>query len=62
MKDTILLNNGEPVEHALGLLSRVITILDRENLPIAAAKVDEARCAIRRTTAKLHAVAPTENA
>lgn len=62
MKDTILLKNGEPVEHALGLLSRAIMILDRENLPIAAAKVDEARCAIRRTTPKLHALFPAEDA
>jgi len=56
VKDTLLLNNAEPVERALGLLSRAIAILDSENLQVAAAKVDEARWAIRRTNAKLDAL------
>jgi len=46
--DMNLAGNGRPVERALGLLNRAIAILDSENMAIAAAKVDEARCAIRR--------------
>ena len=46
--DLNVLGNRQPVEQALGLLNRVIAILDSENMAVAAAKVDEARCAIRR--------------
>jgi hypothetical protein len=37
------------VEQALVLLDQALTILDEENLSVAAAKVDEARCALRET-------------
>ena len=32
---------------ALDLLDRAVTLLDHENLDVAAAKIDEARCALR---------------
>ncbi len=50
--DSFPFETRSPVADALGLLNRAISILDSENMPIAAAKVDEARCAIRRISAR----------
>ena len=55
MESSLLLNNAQPVEQVLSFLSRAISILDSENMPIAAARVDEARCAIRNANARLEA-------
>jgi hypothetical protein len=50
--DSFPSDTRRPVADALGLLNRAISILDSENMPIAAAKVDEARCAVRRISAR----------
>ncbi len=39
-----------PVEQVLGLLEQALTILDKQGLPLAAAKVDEARWAVHRAS------------
>jgi hypothetical protein len=39
--------NEDTVQRALGLLDQAITILDHEDLMVAAAKVDEARSVVR---------------
>ena len=55
MGSSFQLNTAQPVEQALCFLNRAISILDSENMSIAAAKVDEACCAIRRANAGLEA-------
>jgi hypothetical protein len=42
----------DTVEHALDLLDRALTILDGEHLLVAAAKVDDARNAVRQSANK----------
>jgi hypothetical protein len=41
----------DTVEHALELLGRALSILDDENLLVAAAKVDEVRTTLREFAA-----------
>ncbi len=42
----------ETVEHALELLDQALVILDGEDLLVAAAKVDDARNALRKSAGK----------
>ncbi len=42
----------DTVEHALELLDQALTILDGEDLVIVAAKVDDARNALRKSSCK----------
>ncbi len=55
MVNSFASGDPRPVDCVLGLLNRAIAILDSENLPIAAAKVDEARAAIRSADARIDA-------
>jgi len=47
------------VEHAIDLLDRALTILDSENLLIAAAKVDDARNSLRCATGRVASFPPS---
>lgn len=48
MNNATTLHIGDSVEHALELLDQALSILDGEDLLIAAAKVDEARNSLRK--------------
>ncbi len=45
--DLAVLSRKDVVAQALDLLDRAIMLLDHEHLDVVAAKLDEARCALR---------------
>ena len=47
------------VEHAIELLERALAILDNEHLLIAAAKIDDVRHDLRRSTGQVACLAPS---
>jgi hypothetical protein len=53
------LHSEGPVEQALCLLEQALTILDDEDLALAAAKVDEARWAVYRARGNVACLAPS---